>query len=78
MTGDFQSPGRDLPPEYWVEGAGRVLQSGQVDSARGVAVVYASGPDTCPWLLELDVGEVALQLGRGIDSPGARSTRRRR
>lgn len=53
-------PSGGLPPVYWLEGRARVVSSSQVDPDRGVTGLALAPPSWCPWLLELDLGELRL------------------
>lgn len=45
---------------FFIEGRGRVLSSAQSSVERGVTGIALAPPNYCPWILELDPGEVRL------------------
>jgi hypothetical protein len=56
----FQGPTVPMPATYFVEARARVASSAQASIERGVTGLALAPPSICPWVLELDLGEVRL------------------
>jgi len=57
---EFRGPTGPVPATYFVEADVRVASSAQASVERGVAGLALAPPSVCPWVLELDLGEVRL------------------
>jgi hypothetical protein len=59
-TAEFNGPSGPMPATYFVEASARVVSSAQASVDLGVTGLGLAPPGYCPWLLELDLGEIRL------------------